>query len=155
MLEILAQVVEEPILIEMKSSQAISLEVDESTDVSIIRQLDVHVRYGNIYLVRCQNPINPGSWTVNTKYLPMLFLRYLDKEGHVLNQFLDLVAIADGKANTVVNAIKDVMLKKGLPTEKLYGLGTDGAAVMTGNYVMPMWDYVVCCIPCLSLNHFI
>ncbi|KAF3856853.1 hypothetical protein F7725_017576 [Dissostichus mawsoni] len=84
MLEILAQVVEEPILIEMKSSRAISLEVDESTDV------------------------------------------YLDKEGHVLNQFLDLVAIADGKANTVVNAIKDVMLKKGLPTEKLYGLGTDG-----------------------------
>ncbi|KAL3052852.1 hypothetical protein OYC64_005385 [Pagothenia borchgrevinki] len=85
----------------MKSSQAISLEVDESTDVSIIRQLDVHVRY-------------------------------LDKEGHVLNQFLDLVAIADGKANTVVNAIKDVMLKKGLPTENLYGLGTDGTAVMTG-----------------------
>ncbi|KAK1892151.1 tRNA uridine 5-carboxymethylaminomethyl modification enzyme MnmG, partial [Dissostichus eleginoides] len=27
----------------------------------------------------------------------------------------------------------DVMLKKGLPTEKLYGLGTDGAAVMTAS----------------------
>ncbi|XP_073718948.1 zinc finger protein 862 isoform X2 [Misgurnus anguillicaudatus] len=101
MLEILAEVVEEPILSDIRSSQAISLEVDESTDVSMSRQLDLHVRY-------------------------------LDKEGHVFNQFLDLVPIPDGKADTIVTAIKNVMLKKAIPTEKLYGLGTDGAAVMTG-----------------------
>lgn len=58
----------------------------------------------------------------------------MDKEGHVFNQFLDLVAIPDGKADTIVTAIKNVMLKKAIPPEKLYGLGTDGAAVMTGNY---------------------
>lgn len=62
----------------------------------------------------------------------MLSLRYLDKEGHVFNQFLDLVEIADGKADTIVTAIKTAICKKGLPTEKLYGVGTDGAAVMTG-----------------------
>lgn len=28
--------------------------------------------------------------------------------------------------------IKEVLHKKGIPTERLYGLGTDGAAVMTG-----------------------
>lgn len=71
-------------------------------------------------------------------YLPMLSLRSIDKEGLVFNHFLDLVPIADGKADTIVAAVKNVILKKGLPTEKLYGLGTDGAAVMTGNYLMLM-----------------
>ncbi|KAI4821076.1 hypothetical protein KUCAC02_029027 [Chaenocephalus aceratus] len=85
MLEILAQIVELPILQAIRSSQAISLEVDETTDVSVSRQLDLHVRH-------------------------------LDKEGCVFNHFLDL----------------SVLQKKELPVDKLYGLGTDGAAVMTG-----------------------
>ncbi|KAK0137344.1 Zinc finger protein 862 [Merluccius polli] len=101
MLEILAEVLEETILMDIRSSQAISLEIDESTDVSVSRQLDLHIRY-------------------------------LDKEGQVYNQFLDLVSVMDGKADTIVSAVKTVLLKKGIPTEKLYGLGTDGAAVMTG-----------------------
>lgn len=46
MLEILAQIVGLPILQEIRSSQAISLEVDETTDVSVSRQLDLHVRWG-------------------------------------------------------------------------------------------------------------
>ncbi|KAL7390376.1 hypothetical protein ABVT39_020024 [Epinephelus coioides] len=75
MLEILGEVIEDPVLSEIQSSKAITLEVDESTDVSTARQLDVHVRY-------------------------------LDKEGHVFNQFLDLVEIADGKADAIVTAIK-------------------------------------------------
>lgn len=45
MLEILAAVVEEPILRDIQSSVAIGLDVDESTDVSVKRQLDLHVRY--------------------------------------------------------------------------------------------------------------
>ena len=77
-----------------------------------------------------QNLTYPGSymWILTT----LLFLRYLDKEGHVFNQFLDLVELADGKAHTIVTAIKTAICKKGLPTERLYGVGTDGAAVMTG-----------------------
>ncbi|KAK5925561.1 hypothetical protein CgunFtcFv8_018076 [Champsocephalus gunnari] len=43
MLEILAQILELPTLQEIRSSQAISLEVDETTDVS--RHLDLHVRH--------------------------------------------------------------------------------------------------------------
>ncbi|XP_050960919.1 E3 SUMO-protein ligase KIAA1586 isoform X2 [Labeo rohita] len=101
MLEILSQEIEEPILMAIRSSQAISLEIDESTDVSVSRQLDLHVRY-------------------------------MDKEGKTFNQFLDLVSVPDGKADTIVSAVKKVLLEKGIPTERLYGLGTDGAAVMTG-----------------------
>jgi hypothetical protein len=44
MLEILAEVLEEPILMDIRSSQAISLEIDESTDVSVSMQLDLHIR---------------------------------------------------------------------------------------------------------------
>ncbi|XP_026143519.1 uncharacterized protein LOC113118503 [Carassius auratus] len=95
MLEVLAEVIEEPILTKIKPSQGISLEVDETTDVSVGRQLDLHVRS-------------------------------IDKEGLVFNHFLDLVHIADGKADTIVATVKNIILKKGLPTEKLYGLGTDG-----------------------------
>lgn len=45
MLEILATVVEEPILQDIQSSVAIGIEVDESTDVSVTKQVDLHVRY--------------------------------------------------------------------------------------------------------------
>lgn len=44
MLEILASTIEEPILEDIKNSQAIGIELDESTDVSVIKQLDVHDR---------------------------------------------------------------------------------------------------------------
>ncbi|XP_034056592.1 uncharacterized protein LOC117535995 isoform X2 [Gymnodraco acuticeps] len=101
MLEILAKIVESSIMEKMRVSAAIGLEVDETTDVSVIRQLDLHVRL-------------------------------LDKDGLVYTHFLDLVPLDDGKADTVVAAIKRVIQEKGLPTNKLYGLGTDGAAVMTG-----------------------
>lgn len=60
------------------------------------------------------------------------YFRLLDKDGLVYTHFLDLVPLDDGKADTVVAAIKRVIQEKGLPTNKLYGLGTDGAAVMTG-----------------------
>lgn len=45
MLEILAVVVEQPILETICLSCAIGLEVDESTDMSLTRQLDIHIRY--------------------------------------------------------------------------------------------------------------
>lgn len=44
-----------------------------------------------------------------------------------------MVAIPDGTADTIVEAVRDVVDKKGIPVNRLYGLGTDGASVMTGN----------------------
>ena len=56
----------------------------------------------------------------------------MDQEGKLWNMFLDLVTVPDGRATTIVAAIKGVLQKKNIPTHKLFGLGTDGAAVMTG-----------------------
>lgn len=49
MLEILSQVIEDPILQEIRASQAVSLEVDESTDVAILKQLDLHIRSASMF----------------------------------------------------------------------------------------------------------
>ncbi|KAJ8365182.1 hypothetical protein SKAU_G00140130 [Synaphobranchus kaupii] len=103
MLEIQSTVVEEPTLKDISASVAIGLEVDETTDVSVKKQLDVHVR--------C-----------------------MDKEGLLYSQFLDLVTVSDGRADTIVKAIREVLTKKNIPTQKIYSLGTDGAAVMTGRF---------------------
>ena len=43
----------------IRSSQAISLEIDESTDVSVSRQLDLHVRYAFIFFVKLHT-----SWSL-------------------------------------------------------------------------------------------
>lgn len=45
MLGILAAVIEKPTLQEIQASQAVGLELDESTDVSVLKQLDIHLRY--------------------------------------------------------------------------------------------------------------
>ena len=33
-----------------------------------------------------------------------VLFRYIDKEGQVFNQFLDIVAVSDGKADTIITA---------------------------------------------------
>ncbi|XP_062239338.1 zinc finger protein 862-like [Platichthys flesus] len=103
MLQILAEVVDEPISAAIKTSKAVGLEIDESTDISVLKQLDIHVRY-------------------------------TDKEGQLFCQFLDLVSIPDGMARTIAEAVKEVIIEKGIPQDRIYGLGTDGAAVMTGKH---------------------
>lgn len=64
--------------------------------------------------------------------LKLFYFRYLDKEGVLFSQFLDLVPLPDGKADTIVTAIHKILDQKGIPKDKIFGLGTDGAAVMTG-----------------------
>lgn len=49
MLEVISQIIEEPIIGEIRASQAMSLEVDESMDVSTSRQLDLHVRCDSMF----------------------------------------------------------------------------------------------------------
>ncbi len=49
MLEILSKIIEEPLLEKMRALQAISIELDESTDVSLLHQLDLHIRYEQIW----------------------------------------------------------------------------------------------------------
>jgi len=67
--------------------------------------------------------------------------RYMDNEGKVYCQFLDLICLTDGKADSIVAAIKDIIDKKGIPTNLIFGLGTDGAAVMMG--AIPCFLYII------------
>ncbi|KAI4796868.1 hypothetical protein KUCAC02_017882, partial [Chaenocephalus aceratus] len=60
MLEILATVIEQPIVRAIAQSKAIGIEIEETTDISVCRQMDIHVRY-------------------------------LDQEGKLSSQFLDLM----------------------------------------------------------------
>ena len=46
-----------------------------------------------------------------------------------------MVPIPDGTAATIVEAVRDVVFKKGIyPVNRLYGLGTDGSLVGPDNY---------------------
>ncbi len=57
----------------------------------------------------------------------------------VFNHFLNLVTLEDGTSHSIVAAIKSVLQKRELPVDQLYGLGTDGAAVMTGMDFWLIW----------------
>ena len=145
MLEIISQIIEEPIIQVIRASQAMSLEVDESTDVSTSRQLDLHVRCDRMFGGQFTPVTNVDrffpfstvceiitSLICSIPNVVFVQFRYLDNEGLVFNQLLDIVSVPDGRANTIVTAIKTVLMNKNMPTEKLYGIDTDGAAVMTG-----------------------
>lgn len=69
---------------------------------------------------------------------------YVDKEGQVFNHFLDMVSMDDGKADTIVAAVKEVLQKKEIQKDRLYGLGTDGAAVMTGIEIISNYNLTFC-----------
>lgn len=65
----------------------------------------------------------------------MDIIRYLDNEGKVFCQFLDLIYLTDGKADSILAALRNIIHKKGIPTHLIIGLGTDGAALMTGGII--------------------
>lgn len=109
MLEILATVVEEPILEDIHSSVAIGLEVDKSTDVSVTEQLSGRNSVG-FFMTESEL-----YFFIFTMYLLYIFKIY-DKEGQLFSQFLELVDVNDGKADTSVATIKEVLQKKKIPT---------------------------------------
>lgn len=77
----------------------------------------------------------------------------MNAEGELFSQFLDLVHVTDGKADSIVKAIMEVLAKKQIPTEKLYGLGTDGAAVMTGMNLLASRDFFSFTINIINSKH--
>ncbi|XP_030281580.1 zinc finger protein 862-like [Sparus aurata] len=62
----------------------------------------------------------------------LVLLTRLITGGEVINRFAGMVEVDDGKANTISSAILAWIQKKGLDVQKLMGLGSDGAPVMTG-----------------------
>ena len=47
-------------------------------------------------------------------------------------RYLGINTISDASAESLLNAIDSFILQKGLPADKLYHLGSDGASNMTG-----------------------
>ena len=87
---------------EIQQSRFLSVLVDESTDISVTQKLVVCVRF------------------VTEDFLPKT--RFLKN-------------LSDGKAATILDTLKAVLAEKRLPhpvLSKVFGLGSDGAAVMTG-----------------------
>lgn len=79
-----------------------SVLIDESTDVGVIKHLGFAIRY----------------YSVNKK--------------RIENLFLTLVTIEKCDAETLAQAVKDVIKQFDLPLQNLIGIGVDNAAVMVG-----------------------
>ena len=87
---------------EIQQSRFLSVLVDESTDISVTQKLVVYVLF------------------MTEDFVPK-------------NRFLK--NLSDGKAATILDTLKAVLAEKRLPhpvLSKVFGLGSDGAAVMTG-----------------------
>ena len=87
---------------EIQQTRFLGVLVDESTDISVTQKLVVYVRF------------------MTEDFVPK-------------NRFLK--NLSDGKAATILDTLKAVLAEKRLPhpvLSKVFGLGSDGAAVMTG-----------------------
>eukprot|EP00731_Ephydatia_muelleri_P010172 Em0005g758a len=65
-----------------------------------------------------------------TKHL-VLYGRYISELGEPCSTFLRIVDLVNGTAECIEEAIRAYLVEKELPTNKMMGFGSDGAAVMT------------------------
>ncbi|KAK6174632.1 hypothetical protein SNE40_017871 [Patella caerulea] len=72
--------------------------------------------------------------TVNviTEKKLILFLRVLNNTAKTETIFLGNYSVHSGTAECIVDKIKEVSIEWGIPLNKVIGLGSDGASVMTG-----------------------
>ena len=71
------------------------------------------------------------STDIATMQTLIVYIRLVSK-GEIITNFLELVKLPGGKADEIPGTLLDVMTSRNLPLEKLFGLATDGASVMTG-----------------------
>ena len=102
-IQALAEVVSKNIIIALQASPFFSLCIDETTDMSVTKQLIVYCRY------------------------------IAAAEGDVKTSFMHIAALPDGKAVTIANKIHELCVEVQLDLQKFCGLGSDGASVMLGN----------------------
>lgn len=67
----------------------------------------------------------------NFKQLIIYFM-FMSKDGDSRTVLADICNIDDRKADTIVDAIMALVNKRGININNIVGIGTDGAAVMTG-----------------------
>ncbi|XP_072014214.1 zinc finger protein 862-like [Amphiura filiformis] len=62
----------------------------------------------------------------------VVVVRYVSSTGKLTTMYLGMEAIPDGRSGTVMAALETVLGEFGVPWSRVVGLGSDGAAVMTG-----------------------
>ena len=132
----LSDVIEAHILSEMKSSDTYALMFDETTDCTVIEQMVIHTRFIN----------KEGEVCVRfLKILDALSQAHVQKHDDTdsdsekseadvdvgLEDELD-ERIITLNADTISRKVTDYIEDNGLNYGKLHGIGTDGAAVLTG-----------------------
>lgn len=103
LVQVLAAQVRSDVLQEIQSSSYFSILCDETTDISVLNQLIIYIKYVSL----------------------------TSKEPKV--SFLSVCNINNGKAATITDNLLRELNANGLDLSKLVGLGSDGAAVMVGN----------------------
>ena len=116
MLESINEVLENQILDEVRGSAAFSLMFDETTDISCTEQMVIHARYID------------AAGEVSVKFLKILDA--LQVEPTDMNEIDYCIITLD--ARTISGRVTDFIEENDLKYEKLSGIGTDGAPVMTG-----------------------
>ena len=102
MLESLAYVARQKVNNMINKSPYISLLCDESTDIGVHKKLAVYTRI-----------VDPETFEPST-------------------HFVCIVQVDRGTGKAIYSELKNLLTEKNIPCEKVMGLGTDGAWVMTG-----------------------
>ena len=71
------------------------------------------------------------STDIATTQTLIIYIRLVNK-GEIITRLLELVQLPGGTADHILGTLLDVMRTRNLPMEKLFGMATDGASVMTG-----------------------
>lgn len=102
----ISDVIREDLVCNVKNSDCFSLMFDESTDVSVSQNLIIYIRYLSVDKVSAR--VEPAT------------------------SFLAIRGLFRANAESITREILDVLCEKQIPLDKLVGVATDGAAVMTG-----------------------
>ena len=73
------------------------------------------------------------STDIATTQTLIVYIRFVSN-GEVTTRFLELSKLADGTAEQILDCVVKIMETRHLPVEKLFGIATDGASVMTGTH---------------------
>ena len=90
----------------MKNSDCFSLMFDETTDVSVSQNLIIYIRY--LSEDKVLGSVEPAT------------------------SFLAIRSLYHANAESITREVLEVLSEKQIPLDKLTGLATDGATVMTG-----------------------
>ena len=101
-LEIISDIIDAKLTARVQQSPVITVITDESTDIVVNHRLAINIRI-----------VNPTTLKPST-------------------HFLTDVKLVEGTGEAIFKAVSKELSQRNIPLQKVYGLGTDGAAVMTG-----------------------